>query len=555
MNKLDPVRVEILANALRSITDETFVSLMKSAYSTNIKERKDHSTAILDAEGRLVAQTMASPIHVSSMLGLAATLKEKHGAPGGGFTGIEDGDVFVANDPHVAGGTHLPDINLARPVFHEGRIVAFICNIAHHADIGGMAPGSMAGGMTEIYQEGLRIPLIRLFRAGEIQQDIMDLLLLNARVPREREGDYFAQIAACGLGARRFGEVLEKFGADAIADAFGQIIERTGQRIRQGIASFPDGRYWFEDYLDDDGCGTEDVRIVMEAVVEGDRIRFNFTGTDPQMTGNFNVTLNATVASVCFAVQALLDPACPNNQGLLDVIEVTAPPGTVVSAVAPAPVAARANTCQRIIDVAFGALKDAAPEQSLGASNGANTTLVFSGIDPRSGEAYVYLETLGGGLGARATKDGKDGVQCNITNTSNLPVEAIELEYPLLVEAYGLVEGSGGQGRYRGGMGIRRSVRPLGHTCAFNGVGERFRHAPWGIFGGEAGRPGRFMLRHADGREEVLPPKPPTAPLRPDQSITVETPGAGGYGPASERPADLVAEDIASGKHDPKGGA
>ncbi len=548
MTPLDPVRVEILANALRSITDETFVSLMKSAYSTNIKERKDHSTAILDSEGRLVAQTMASPIHVSSMLGMAATLRARYGAPDGGFQGIEDGDLFVANDPHVAGGTHLPDINLARPVFHDGRIVAFICNIAHHADVGGMAPGSMAGGMTEIYQEGLRIPLIRLFRRGELQQDILDLLLLNARVPREREGDYFAQIASCGLGHRRIGEVIEKFGGDAVEDAFRQIIVRTGHRIRQGIAGFPDGRYRFEDFMDDDGCGTEDIKIAMEAVVEGEKITFDFTGTDPQMTGNFNVTMNATVASVCFAVQALLDPECPNNQGLLDAIEVTAPNGTVVSAVAPAPVAARANTCQRIIDVAFGALKEAAPEQSLGASNGANTTLVFSGVDPRSGEAYVYLETLGGGLGARATKDGKDGVQCNITNTSNLPVEAIELEYPLLVEEYGLVEDSGGRGKYRGGMGIRRSVRPLDHTCSFNGVGERFRYAPWGVFGGQDGQPGRFVFTDADGTETKLVPKPPTSDLRPDQMITVETPGAGGYGPETERPAELAEADVTSGK-------
>ncbi len=548
MTVLDPVRVEILGNALRSLTDETFVSLMKSAYSTNIKERKDHSTAILDRGCRLVAQTMASPVHIASMTGLARTLLEKHGGPDGTFPELRPGDIFVANDPHVAGGTHLPDITMVAPVFHEDRVVAFVCNIAHHADIGGMAPGSMSGGMTEIYQEGLRVPMVRLFEAGALRQDILDILLLNARVPQEREGDYYAQIAAIGLGVRRLGEIIAKFGIETVEAGAADIIKRTGERFRGAIADLPDGVYTFEDVLDDDGCGTEDIRIALRAEIAGDRIRFDFSGTDPQMTGNLNVTLNATMASACFALQALIDPDCPNNQGLLDAVEIITEPGTVVDAIAPAAVAARAHTCQRIIDVVFGALAPAAPEASIGACNGANSTLVFSGTDPRTGEPYVYLETLGGGLGGRATKDGKDGVQVNMTNTSNLPVEAIEIEYPLLVETYGLVEDSGGAGRWRGGMGIRRTVRPLGHTTLFNGVGERFRHEPWGVFGGKPGAPGRFVLREDGGQEAVLAPKPPTQPLRSDQTVTVETPGAGGYGAPSERNETSRLEDAASGK-------
>ena len=548
MSQMDPVKLEILANALRSVTDETFVSLMKAAYSTNIKERKDHSTAILDRDCRLVAQTMASPVHIASMTGLAETLKKRYGGEDGRFSSLTEGDMFVANDPHVAGGTHLPDVNIVAPVFVDGEIVAFVCNIAHHADIGGMAPGSMIGGMTEIYQEGLRIPLIRLYRAGELQQDIFDLLLLNARVPREREGDYFAQIAAARLGMRRLGEIVEKHGAGSVCEGFDQLIERTGMRFRSGIAEIADGDYQFEDLIDDDGCGTEDIRIKLAVEKRGEKISFDFDGTDPQMTGNLNVTMNATMASVCFALQALIDPECPNNQGLLDSVEISAPPGTAVNAVAPAAVAARAHTCQRIIDVVFGALAPALPEQSLGASNGANSTLVFSGTDPRSGSAYVYLETLGGGMGARATKDGKDGVQVNMTNTSNLPVEAIELEYPLLVEEYGLVEDSGGAGRHRGGMGIRRSVRPVGHTTEFSGVGERFRHQPWGVFGGEAGAAGRFYITHADGSREVLGTKPSPAPLMEDQAVTVETPGAGGYGSPKERSAEDVTNDRVSEK-------
>ena len=541
--KLDPIGLEILFNALKSVTDETFVALMKSAYSTNIKERNDHSTAIMDGGGRLVVQAERSlPIHIASMTGLMVTLLEKFGDD------MQPGDLFVANDPHVAGGTHLPDINLALPVFHDGRPIAFICNIAHHADVGGMAPGSMAGGMSEIYQEGLRIPVVKLFRAGELQQDLLDILLLNVRVPEERRGDYFAQIAACRLGERRLGEVIEKNGAAVVRAAFDEIIARTDLRMRAAIQEIPDGTYRFEDVMDDDGLGARDIPIRLRIDVEGQHIRFDFTGTAPQVQGNVNVTMNATIAAVTYALKALLDPEVANNQAVIDVAEIIAEPGTLVNARFPAPVAARAHTCQRIIDVVLGALAEALPEQNVAAANGANTTAVFAGIDPRSGEAYVYLETLGGGFGGRSAKDGKDGVQVHITNTSNLPVEAIEMEYPLLVEEYGLVADSGGAGRQRGGMGLRRVVRPIDHDCVFNGAGERFRHRPWGLFGGKPGGSGRFILTDPAAGARELEIKPAGITVTPAQTIVVETPGAGGYGPPGERRPEDLATDRRSGK-------
>jgi N-methylhydantoinase B len=477
-----------------------------------------------------------------------ATMMAHHAGPDGSFPGIAPGDIFIANDPHVAGGTHLPDVNMAIPVFHDGRIRAFVCNIAHHADIGGMAPGSMAGGMKEIFQEGLRIPLIRLFRAGELQQDIFDLLLLNVRVPDERRGDYNAQIAACNLGARRLTDVIGAYGIAKIEAAFDEILSRTEARMRAAVAGLPDGAYRFEDVMDDDGLGTRDIPIRLKATVSGDRIRFDFAGTSPQVTGNINVTMNATVAACVFGLQAMLDPDCPNNQGVIDVAEVSAPEGSLLNAVFPAPVAARAHTCQRIIDVVIGALAPAMPERAIGASNGANTTAVFSGTDPRTGQGYVYLETLGGGHGARATKDGKDGVQVNITNTSNLPVEAIELEYPLMVEAYGLIPDSGGAGRWRGGMGLRRVVRPVGHDCDFNGAGERFTNPPWGVFGGQPGGTGRFAVARAGGGEEALETKPSGVLIRPIDRVIVETPGAGGYGDPAERAAEDITRDREAGK-------
>ncbi len=281
----DPITLEILYNALKSVGDETFIALMRSAYSTNIKERRDHSTAIMDTAGRLVVQAESSlPVHIASLTGLMTKLLDKFGGD------IHDGDIFIANDPHVAGGTHLPDINMAMPVFHDGTLLAFMCNIAHHADVGGMAPGSMAGGMSEIYQEGLRIPVVRLFQGGELCQDLFDLILLNVRIPEERRGDYYAQIAACKLGRRRLLETAGVYGFDALQAAFGEIIALTEKRMRQVIAGIPDGTYAFDDVMDDDGLGAEDIPIRLRIDIMGEAIRFDFTGTAPQVSGNINVS-------------------------------------------------------------------------------------------------------------------------------------------------------------------------------------------------------------------------------------------------------------------------
>jgi N-methylhydantoinase B len=541
--KIDPITVEIIANGLRSISDETFIALMKSAYSTNIKERRDHSTALCDRDGRLITQAEASlPIHIASMTGLMKHLTAEF------RDDIEEGDIFVSNDPHVAGGTHLPDINMAIPVFHRAALVGFICNIAHHADVGGMVPGSMAGGMSEIYQEGLRLPVIKLFRKGKLQEDLLKVILLNVRVPHERRGDYIAQVAACCLGERRLHEIFERYGTPTMLATFDEIVERTAKRMKAAVATIPTGTYSFADVMDDDGMGTRDIPIKVRIDVKDGRIRFDFTGTSRQVTGNINVTFNATQAAVCYTLKALLDPDVPNNQGMLDLPEIVAEHGSLLNASFPAPVAARANACQRIIDVIVGALAQALPNAVVGAANGANTTAVFSGIDPRSKSHYVYLETLGGGFGGRATKDGTDGVQVHITNTSNLPVESIEMEYPLIVESYGLIEDSGGAGRYRGGLGLRRAIRPVGHACSFNGALERAAHRPWGIFGGGAGATGQFRQRLADGTERALETKPSGVRVEAEETIIVASPGAGGYGPPAERAADALQTDRDSGK-------
>ena len=540
----DPITVEVILNALQSVTDESFLALMKSAYSTNIKERHDHSTAIVDRRGRLVVQAADSiPVHVASVLGQMEALLAKYP-----ISEIAPGDVFVANDPHEGGGTHLPDVAFAAPVFVDDVLLGFVCNLAHHADIGGAHPGSMSGGMTEIYQEGLRIPVVKLYRAGELQSDLFEMMLLNVRVREERRGDYNAQMAALRYGERRLKRLAETYGVAMLDAVFDQIITRTGARMAAALAEVPDGTYRFEDVMDDDGRDMVGVPIAVTVTIAGSQAVFDFTGTSPQTPGNINIPLHGTKAAVCYVVKALLDPEIPNNQGVLDAIEVTAPAGTLLNCVSPAAVASRAHTSQRIIDVVLGALAPALPERVIGAANGANTMAVFSGRHPDTGEEYVYLETLGGGMGGRNDRDGKDGVQVHITNTSNLPVEAIEMEFPLRVESYGLIPDSGGAGQFRGGMGLRRVVTPVGHDCLFNGVGERFRTQPWGVFGGAAGAGGQFRFADGAGAARVLPPKTGNQVLTADEKVIIDTPGAGGYGPPSARAPEARDADRRSGK-------
>ena len=540
--EMTPIDVEVLRNAMGSIADEAYISLMKSAYSTNIKERRDHSTAIFDPHGRVIVQGESMPLHLASMLGLVEVILEKHS-----LSDIRPGDVFISNDPFVGRGSHLPDVAMVAPVFSGGELVLFVSNIAHHADIGGMAPGSMAGGMTEIYQEGLRIPPIRLFRGGVLDRDVMDLILLNVRVPEERRGDYNAQIAANRLAVRRCEQLVAKWSAPVIREGCRRIVEAVEKRIRASVAALPDGVFRFEDVLDDDGMGTEEIAIRVQVEIAGDRIRFDFDGTAPQVRGNINVTMAGLQACCLFALKVLVDPECPQNHGMLAPMEIRAPHGTIVDAAFPAASAARAQTGQRIVDAILGALAGALPDRVIAAGNGANAAASFFGRGA-DGRYYVYLETLGGGAGARSYADGTDGVQVHMTNTSNLPIEALENEYPLMIERYELVEDSGGAGTWRGGLGLRRVYRPLGHVVNFSGQGERCVHAPWGVFGGGPGATGRFELRSDDGEVTRIANKPSSLEVGPDTAIVVTTAGAGGYGPAGGRAAEAIAEDRRSGK-------
>jgi N-methylhydantoinase B len=542
MATLTPIEVELLRNGLTSICDEMFLAIMKSAYSTNIKERHDHSAAIFDAQGQVVVQGESLPLHLASMLGLVEVVLERYGAEA-----IKPGDMFLSNDPFVGRGSHLPDVAILAPIFRDGELVLFVSNIAHHSDIGGMAPGSMAGGMTEIYQEGLRIPPIRIVEHGEIIRDVFDLVLLNVRVPRERRGDYMAQIAANRLGTRRLEELFRRWSKPQITEGCVAIIKAVTRRMRAGIADLPDGEYHFEDLLDDDGMGTTDIPIIVQIRVAGEEIWLDFEGSGPQVKGNMNNSFAGLQASVLFALKVLIDPDGPTNHGMLEPVHITAPEASVVNASFPAATAARAQTCQRIIDAILGALAPAVPERVIAASNGANGVATFSGTGP-DGRYYLYMETIGGGAGARSYKDGTDGIQVHVTNTSNLPVEALENEYPLLVERYELINDSGGAGTWRGGLGLRRVYRGIDHAVVFSGQGERAVHPPWGLFGGEPGGTGSISLLHDDGRRQELANKPASLEVEPSAAVCIETPGAGGYGPPEVRDAASLEDDVRSGK-------
>jgi len=541
--KIDIISLEITWNSLKSIADECYITLMKSAFSTNIKERHDHSTAITNSNGKLIAQAEnALPAHLASMGGLIQHVLDEYGK------NIFEGDIFIANDPHVAGGTHLPDINMAMPIFSKGKLMGFVANIVHHADVGGAAVGSMSGGLNEIFKEGLRIPLVRLYSKGKIVKDVFRLLLLNMRLSDERKGDLNAQISACRLGVQRVRELISKHDEVYLNRTFEEILKRSKLRMQAAISKIPDGNYSFTDYMDDDGLNTKDIKISVTIKKKGKKILFDFSETDDQVEGNFNLTFNATQSSVCYSLKALLDPDLPNNSGIFDAIDIKIPKGSLLNCLSPASVALRLNTCQRVVDVVLGAFINILPEKITGAANGANTSAVFAGINPNNGKRYVYLETLGGGMGGRYSKDGKDGVQVHLTNTSNLPVEAIEMEYPLRVEEYSFVENSGGAGKYRGGLGIRRIIRPISHKCEFTGVGERFKHSPWGVFGGKSGKPGKFYLEHKNGKITKLPSKSSSIYTNENHAIIMETPGAGGYGNPKKRSKENILKDKVSGK-------
>lgn len=542
--KIDPITIEVLNNAFMSIAEEMGGILVRTAYSTNIKERKDCSCAIFNEKGETIAQAEHIPVHLGSMLGIVSEIKKKYP-----FESIKPGDMFVANDPYNGGGTHLPDISIAAPIFYGGKIVAFVANIAHHSDVGGRVPGSMSGDSTSIFQEGLRLPPVKIISEGKLVQEIMDIILLNCRTAFERTGDLMAQVAANTIGTERFSHIIDKYGEYTVLQGMEELLDYGERKMRAGIKNIPSGTYKFCDYMDDDGIDIgKPIKIQVEATVNGDNIHLDFTGSSKQVKGAINVVENALKATVYYAIKATIDPTLPPNGGFYRPISIYAPKGTIVNPVPPASCGARTDTCQRIADVVFGIMAQIFPEKVMAGCNSAVTTVIFSGNDERTGRFFVYPESLGGGFGARYNKDGLDGVHVHITNSSNLPIECMESEYPIMVDRYEIRNDSGGAGKYRGGLGYRRDYRILQDT-SFGSHGDRQKFPPWGLYGGKDGSTGRFVINPETEDEIVLKSgKSSEIELKKGDILSAQTPGSGGFGDPFERDVNMVLEDVLNQK-------
>jgi N-methylhydantoinase B len=549
MSAFDPTTLEIYRALFTSVAEEMGIALRRTAFSPNIKERRDYSCAVFDASGRVIAQGDHMPVHLGSMpMAVAAALREVDPQPG---------DVVALNDPY-AGGTHLPDVTLVTgvylkkrdggkgrrgeagkkkdlpvpasphlPISTSPRPLFYVANRAHHADIGGATPGSM-GLATDIYGEGLRIPPIRLVRAGELDDDVMRLVMANVRGHTERRGDFEAQIGSLKTGANRLLEIVERRGEVEALQYAQQLIDYSARIMRQTLLTIPDGTYETEDALDDDGINDGPVVIRVRITITGDRAKVDFEGSAPQVSGAINAVEAITVSAVTYVFRCLVGAEVPASAGLIQPITVIAPNGTVVNANPPASVAGgNVETSQRIVDTLFKALAQAIPERIPAASQGTMNNLTIGGIDPRSGQEFSYYETVAGGMGARPKLDGMSGVHTHMTNSLNTPAEALEYAYPLRVREYRLRRGSGGRGQQRGGDGVIREIETL-VEARMSLLADRRKLRPYGLAGGEDGKTGTNTIIRDNERLRIAAKG--SHEMRAGDRIRIETPGGGGWG-------------------------
>ncbi|MGB9933882.1 hydantoinase B/oxoprolinase family protein [Haloarcula amylolytica] len=526
---IDPVTLEILRNQLESVATEMGHVLIRGAYSPNIKERQDCSTALFDTSGRMVAQAEHIPVHLGAMPDAVDIVLQKDPKPG---------DVFIVNDP-FAGGTHLPDITLVSTIAPNDEVVGYAVSRAHHADVGGSSPGSMPPGAQEIYEEGLRLPAVRLVDGGEPNEAVHDLIRANVRTPDEREADLRAQRAANARAEERIGDLLAEHGP-TLLNAFDAVIDYSRQRVEAELDALPDGTYRAQDVLEGDGVTDADIPIEVAVTIDGASIAVDFAGTAGQVAGNLNAPLSVAKSAVYFVVRAITDPEIPPNHGCYEPVSVSVPEGSILDPKPPAAVVGgNVETSQRVMDVTLAALAEAVPDKVPAGGQGTMNNLI---IGDRTGD-FTYYETIGGGFGARPEKDGMDGVQVGMTNTLNTPVEAMETEYPLRVERYALRPSSGGDGRYRGGLGLERTVT-VETDATVSLLTERRRTAPDGIGGGEDGATGINLI---DGDPVAAKA---SVDVEAGTTVSVRTPGGGGHGDPAERDPEAREGDRRDGKVD-----
>lgn len=541
----DPIALEVFSNALLSIAEEMGALLIRTAYSTNIKERQDASTAIFDAEGRLVAQAEHIPMHLGAMLSAVRHILKRYPAET-----LKPGDAFLANDAYNGGGTHLADVTITSPVFFGRKLIGFVANMGHWPDVGGMKPGAaMTEGCTEIYQEGLRIPPMPIYRAGKLDQHLFDFILLNIRFAEDRPADLRAQVATNQIGVKRLQELAEKYGVVRYKKLIDGVLDYNERVIRERIRELPEGVWSFEDQLDDDAHTDEPVPLKVTLTVAHKpepHMVFDFTGSSHQRIGGVNVVYEALFATVAFALKATLDPELWSNAAFERVVKLVAPEGSILNPKPPAAVGGRGTTCQRLADLLLGVIGKIAPERVTACGHG-TTSINIHGYDPIRRRNFICIDGCAGGMGGREDHDGMDAVQINTNNIPNLPAEILESEYPLLIERYVLVPDSGGAGEFRGGLAARKDFRMLADT-GFIAHADRHRFKPWPMEGGLPGTLGHHLRNPGTGRQAPLPSKGGPIPFTAGEVLSCQTAGAGGFGDPARRSAAQLAADLADGK-------
>lgn len=535
-------QTEIIAAALEAAAAEMCASLIRTAYSPNVKERADCSTAVCDMSGRTLSLATHAPAHLGSTLRLVPAILARFPTDT-----LRPGDIFFANDPYIVGVTHLNDCTVAAPVFVDGRPVAFVAAVAHHSDVGGRVPGSESGDSTSIYQEGIRVPPVKLFSEGVLRKDVLEMFLINSRTPHFSEGDIHAQRAATTSGIQRVEEMHARHGSASVEHAITQMLDATERRIRSRIRTdLKDGVYVAEDWLDEDGISDNPVHLAVKVSVHDGEIEFDFSGCAGQLGSGKNIPYTHTMATVYFCVKAIVDPNLSINEGMYRPIKVIAPEGSVVNPRPPGGVGSRNQTSMILADVLIDALGQAAPSRAI-APAGPYQGIILSGWDPRRGRFFVDYENFAGGHGANRAADGLDSAQIHMTNTANLPIEVMEVEFPVRVERYELVPDSGGPGRHRGGAGVYRELRILNDGTALAVRSARQKYAALGRDGAQAGSTGAYLLNPRGDRPERLPSTMSERLLKAGDLLQIITPGGGGMGNPHERAAATVAAEVAEG--------
>lgn len=542
MPAVDPITMQVVRYGLEQIADEMGYTIMRTARSTVIKEVLDFSCTLADRQGRTIAQAH----HVPMLLGsLDITMRRVLEHYGSGSERLEEGDVVISNDPYL-GGQHVMDMQVSAPVFEDGALIGLVGNIAHQVDMGGMAPGGVAGGMTEIFQEGVRFPMIKFHQRGVESREVVRMIAGNVRIPEVTLGDMRSQVSAANVGVRRFKEIYRKHGPAIFHSAVDALLDYSEERICRGLRRIPDGVYTGEDFVDDDGIGDEPLRVAVTISKAGDGITVDFEGSSPQARGNVNCPIASTCAAVYYVVIALADPHIPPNAGAFRPVKLRIPEGTIVNPRPPAGVTARTNTTAKIVEAMFRAFAEAVPDRVVSGSHAQSTTCGFVGYHPRSGKRFSFTDIEVGGAPARPYRDGRDGQDSHLARFMNTPIEAAEMEFPILTERLEFRPDSGGAGLYRGGLAVRRDIKLLANV-SFARYGDRHKFPPWGVAGGKDGAVGEFVLNPGREGEQRLRSKG-LSQLSAGDVVSLRLPGAGGYGDPSRRDPEAVARDVREGK-------